>query len=211
MGLKVIGAGFGRTGTLSMKMALEQLGLGKCHHMEEVLANPETLPKWRAAVDAGEADWDDLTAGYGCTVDWPSCHFWRQLYEANPRAKVVLTTRSVDSWWASYSSTIMKFVQIALVDDVPAVARGGSEMCVEMIGKQTFGTDYTDEAAGKAAFLKRIEDVKAAIPADDLLVYEVGSGWEPLCDFLGLPVPGTDFPKSNARDDFFKNFDPHEG
>lgn len=208
MGLKVIGAGFGRTGTMSMKMALEQLGLGRCHHMEEVFENPETLQKWRAAVDTGEADWADLTAGYDCTVDWPSCHFWRQLYTANPGAKVILTTRPVDDWWESYSNTIMKFMQIALVEDVPAVARGGSEMCVEMIGRQTFGADYTNEAAGKAAFLKRIEDVKAAIPAADLLIHEVGAGWGPLCDFLALPVLDASFPQSNARDEFFKNFDP---
>lgn len=208
MGLNVIGAGFGRTGTMSMKRALEQLGQGRCHHMEEVLDNPWQLPEWQALVQGGTPDWERLLAGYGCTVDWPSAHFWRQLCEAHPGARVILTTRPVEDWWQSYSRTIMEFLTIATTQDVPPVPKAAAEMCVDMIGKQTFGTDYRDEAAAKAAFARRRAEVEAAVPADRLLVYEVGSGWAPLCRFLGKPVPEAPFPHSNAREEFFENFSP---
>ena len=209
MAIKVIGAGFGRTGTMSMKLALEQLGLGRCHHMEEVFENPWQMPVWQR-ISKGEApDWDTLLDGYTCTVDWPSAHYWREIHEANPGSKVILTVRPVDTWWASYSKTIMAFMELCLAsDDMLEIPTGCSHLCEEIIGRQTFGTHYQDETAGKAAFLQRIKDVKEAVAPENLLIYELGSGWEPLCEFLGLDVPDTPFPRSNNRSEFWDNFNP---
>lgn len=209
MTLKVIGAGFGRTGTMSMKMALEQLGTGKCHHMEEVFENPWQLPKWQDLVQGKAANWDALLDGYSCSVDWPSAHFWRELYAANAGAKVVLTTRPVDDWWASYSETIMGFMKIATTKEVPDVPKAVAQMCVDMIGKQTFGSHYQDEVAAKAAYEQRLIDVKETIPEDDLLIYKIGSGWSPLCEFLAVPEPEGAFPRSNERQEFWQNFNPN--
>ena len=180
MTIKIVGAGFGRTGTMSMKLALEQLGLGKCHHMEEVFDNPWQLPHWQRFTRGETPDWNTVLSGYSCTVDWPSAHFWRQIHRDHPGSKVILTVRPVDDWWESYASTIREFMTIASTGDVPDLPRAISEMCMDLVGKQTFGSDYADESAGKAAFLKRIEDVKSTVRAEDLLIYEVGSGWPPL-------------------------------
>ena len=104
MSLTVIGSGFGRTGTMSLKRALEKLGLGPCHHMEEVAANPEQLVHWSALVRGEQVDWDQVYAGYRSTVDWPGAQFWRELAAAYPEAKVIHSSRSAESWWASLST-----------------------------------------------------------------------------------------------------------
>jgi len=111
MTIAVIGAGFGRTGTMSLKMALEQLGLGPCHHMEEVLANPDQLPHWQAAAAGRPVDWDRAFAGYGSAVDWPSAHYWRQLADHYPKAKVLLSVRPPERWWQSFEATILKVLE----------------------------------------------------------------------------------------------------
>ena len=108
MALSVIGAGFGRTGTESMKLALETLGMGPCHHMKEVLANPEQVALWRSAAQGDLPDWEDAFAGYSSAVDWPAAYFWRELSEYYPDAKILLTVRSADSWYASMANTILK-------------------------------------------------------------------------------------------------------
>jgi len=205
MALKVIGSGFGRTGTMSMKLALETLGFGTCHHMEEVFEHPEQVPHWQAALRGEPVDWHALFAGYGAAVDWPSAHYWRELAEVFPEARIVHTVRSPESWWASYSETIMKFIGIGVTQDAGFV-RDMSQWTMKVIGEETFGTDYTDRDAALRAFDRRIADVAAAIPADRLLIFDVKDGWEPLCDFLGLPVPETAFPRSNDRAEFWKNF-----
>ncbi len=209
MALKVIGAGFGRTGTLSTKMALEQLGLGKCHHMEEVFANPDQVPVWQSALRGEPVDWAALFKDYGASVDWPSAHYWRELSQAFPDAKVLLTVRDPQTWWASYAETIMKVLDIVTkeggIEGPPAAM---SHWCVEAVGKQCFGSHYTDREAGIRAFERRIEDVREALPADRLLVFEVKQGWGPLCDFLGLPVPDTPFPRSNNREEFWELLKP---
>lgn len=208
MALKVIGAGFGRTGTMSLKLALEALGLGKCHHMEEVFADPGQVPYWERAARGEPVDWDAVYRGFGATVDWPGAHYWRELAEHFPEARVILTVRSPESWWASYSETIMKFLEIVLPrggDDVPARM---AAWCAETVGRQTFGTSFADREAGLRAFDRRIADVRAALPAERVLVYEVKDGWEPLCDFLGLRAPEMPFPRANDRSEFWKNFSP---
>ena len=110
MALSVIGAGFGRTGTESMKLALEALGLGPCHHMKEGLPNPEQISLWRAVARGEPADWDQIFEGYRSAVDWPAAHYWRELAAHYPDAKVVLTVRSPESWYASMENTILKVI-----------------------------------------------------------------------------------------------------
>ena len=112
MALRVIGAGYGRTGTLSLRTALERLGFAPCEHMINVMENPERFLLWQAALEqkerGGAIDWDPLFAGYSATVDWPGAFFWRELANANPRAKVILTVRDPDRWYDSVRQTIYR-------------------------------------------------------------------------------------------------------
>ena len=210
MTISVIGAGFGRTGTMSLKLALEQLGFGPCYHMEEVFKNPSHLPVWHEAVDGSPPDWQVFLEGYGSAVDWPSTHFWRELHDTFPGSKVILPLRSAESWWESYSATIMKFLQIVLSDPTN-LAYSQSELCRKMIGEQCFGSHYEDRDAAIAAYEKRANDVRDYVSPERLLEYKLGSGWEPICEFLSVPIPASPFPRSNQRDDFFDNFDPKVG
>lgn len=209
MTISVIGAGFGRTGTMSLKLALEQLGFGPCHHMEEVFANPDQLPVWRQAVDGSHPVWQDFLAGYSACVDWPSAHFWRELYDAFPGSKVILPSRSAESWWESYTATIQEFVTIALAGE-PGQIKEQAEMCKVMIGEQCFQSHYADKDAAIAAFDRRACDVKAHVDPSRLLEFGPEMGWQPLSRFLNVPVPASPFPRSNSRKEFFENFDPTE-
>ena len=185
MSLKVISAGVGRTGTFSVKQALETLGLGPCHHMEEVNAeSPEEVLRWRTAVN-GTADWPRLYEGYRSAVDWPTAAFWRELSVAYPDAKVLLTVRDPESWYKSFSSTISPLVE------AHARAREELKPFLEMVTEVIYKTGF-EIPSGKddliAAFNRHNQAVRDAIPPDRLLVYEVKQGWAPLCGFLGEPV-----------------------
>ena len=195
--LKVIGAGFGRTGTHSMKQALEMLGLGPCHHMAEVLANPEQLAKWREIAAGATPDWDDVLMGYGSAIDWPSAFYWRELSRHYPEAKVLLTVRSPESWYKSFSSTILEAI--------------GPDSSPDFFGHRiirnaVFDGRPEDREHAIAAFNRNSEDVRATIPPSRLLVYQVGDGWEPLCRFLGRPVPQAPFPATNSTEEFREHF-----
>src|ERR1700761_9233565 len=107
MSLQVIGAGFGRTGTMTLKTALEQLGLGPCHHMYEVILHPEQAPFWERATRGENVDWEEVFANYRSSCDWPSCAFYKELAERYPQAKVILTLRDPKAWFKSVSNTIM--------------------------------------------------------------------------------------------------------
>ena len=106
MPLSVIGAGFGRTGTMSLKLALDQLGFGPCYHMTEVFKNPKASGYWEAAADGKPIDWEEVFAGYRSTVDWPGATFYKQLADAYPEAKVILTERDAEAWFESTQATI---------------------------------------------------------------------------------------------------------
>ncbi len=206
MSLQVIGAGFGRTGTLSLKLALEQLGFGPCHHMEELFGNPDQLPYWQDAAAGLEMDWHQVFDGYRASVDWPSARYWRELSETFPDAKVILSLRDVDRWWDSFAGTIRKVFEI--YDRFPdPYARAVGAMGHRTIIEQTFGGDVGEENA-KRVFLDHSEQVRRTIPADRLLVYEVSQGWTPLCRFLGVSVPDAPFSRSNDREAFWSGFDP---
>src|SRR6185312_5388126 len=195
MTLKVIGAGLGRTGTASLKVALEQLLGGRCYHMSECFGNPANPPLWLAAAH-GRPDWETIFKGYVATVDYPAGGFWRQLAAYYPEAKVLLSVRDPDKWFESTRETILSegIREIAaLTPDKAFFDETVFKDYVGHFGDRGFITDY---------FRRHNEAVIAAIPKVRLLVYEVGQGWEPLCEFLGLPVPDAPFPHVNTRADF---------
>lgn len=206
MSITVIGSGFGRTGTASLKRALEILGLGPCHHMEEVMTNPEQVAHWQAYVAGEPVDWDEVFAGYRAQVDWPGAHVWRELAAAYPDAKVIHSVRPEEAWWASFSSTIGRmfggYREMPLPDHVKAMM---DAMDVAII-KDTLGGDPTDKERALAAYRRRTEDVRAAIAPERLLVFDVAEGWEPLCAFLGVPVPNEPFPRVNSTQEFLDFF-----
>jgi hypothetical protein len=200
MSLKVIGVGVGRTGTYSLKLALNQLGLGPCHHMEEVLHNMDRqVPLWNAAVD-GQPDWGAIYDGYDSAVDWPTAGFFRELLEANPTAKFILTDRDSTRWTESFSQTIYKLLW--QTDEVPEPMRDWLDMARAVIDRTGFPASLSTTEL-KEAFLAHNEAVESTIPADQLLVFQVKQGWQPLCDFLGVPTPDEPFPRTNDRAEFW--------
>lgn len=200
MALQVIGAGFGRTATMSLRMALDQLGLGPCYHMENVLQDmDQRVPQWTAALD-GAAQWGDVFDGFGSAVDWPTAAFWPELAAANPEAKVILTTRDAEKWWDSFSQTILLVLQSP--DKWPPAQKDWLEMVVRVVIGRSLG-GKTDRDSVIAAYRANEAAARDTLPADRLLVFEAGDGWAPLCAFLGQPVPNTPFPRSNSRQEFF--------
>jgi hypothetical protein len=205
MTLSVINAGFGRTGTMSIKMALEELGFGPCHHMEEVIKNSSQLPYWQKAANGETVNWNEVFQGYQSAVDWPSAHYWRELAEYYPGSKVLLSVRPAELWWESYSSTIKNL--LAMRNEVPEeYPRLVMTMADQIITQQTFNNSIDDKEQDLAVFQKRIDEVKEAIPANRLLIFQVTEGWEPLCNFLGVPIPDTEFPRSNSKVEFWEVF-----
>jgi hypothetical protein len=203
MALEVIGAGFGRTGTLSLKLALERLGFGPCHHMHEVFAHPEQLPYWQAAAAGEPVDWEEVFAGYRSAADWPSAHWWRELAEAYPQAKVILTVRPEAVWWASFSRTIQEIMANPAAIPDPYIQQVLA-MGHAIIAEQTMSGRPNDEATALAAYRRRRREVEAALPAERLLVMDPADGWVPLCAFLGRPVPDEPFPRTNATEEFWR-------
>ncbi len=194
MALKIVGTGLGRTGTLSMKHALEQLGFGPCHHMLEVFMHPESMPLWVAAAQ-GNADWDAIFKDFAAMVDYPGCRYWRELIAYYPDAKVLHTVRDADTWFESTQATIFAPGSLAVVAQGPM--RPFFESFTgdfrERIHDRAFMTEY---------FHRHTEEVTRAVPPERLLVYQVGEGWDRLCAFLGVPVPATPYPSENSREEF---------
>lgn len=195
MSLKVIGAGLGRTGTMSLKLALEQLGLGRCHHMMEVFARPGDIDGWRRAGEGEAVDWEALFDGFTCAVDWPSAEFYALLAKRYPDAKVILTTRDADSWFKSTQATI--FADPDFAGSPP----GFAAMVAAVIGKKFDGRLH-DRDHCVAVYERHNAEVRATIPPERLLEYQSGQGWGPLCDFLGVPVPAAAYPKVNSTEEF---------
>lgn len=193
MTLSVIGAGFGRTGTESMRRALEHLGFGPCHHMYEVIAKPEQRRQWRAIAAGAEPNWDEVFAGYRAAVDWPSAFFWRELSAHYPNAKMLLTLRSAESWYASMEKTIFQ---------VLGASTDRESVGVKLIAERVFSGRLNDREHAISLFEKNTAEVQAAFGEDRLLTYHIGDGWEPLCRFLNKPVPDIPYPSSNAAEDF---------
>jgi hypothetical protein len=201
MGLRIVGAGVGRTGTHSLKVALEQLLGGPCYHMVEVLEHRDHMPIWTAALGGAPTDWDAVFAGYAATVDWPACGVWEPIWEANPDALVLLSTRaSTDEWYRSADRTIL--------DGMRAGASPGGEVFRAMTDAMAaaFGADWDDEASCRAAYERHNAHVRATVPADRLVEWQPADGWTPLCEALGAPEPDEPFPFTNTTAEFRANF-----
>jgi len=192
--LRVIGAGLGRTGTHSLKLALERLLGAPCYHMAEIFQRPQDIPIWHAAANGERVDWHALFADYAAAVDWPPAAFWPQIADAFPDAIIVLSVRDAAGWWKSASSTILATYQRGpKPDDHP----GWRAMF-----SNTFTPDFLDETAAKAAFDRHNADVRKRAPANRLVEWRATDGWGPLCAALGVPVPAEPFPVSNTSEQF---------
>lgn len=200
MEMRVIGVGVGRTGTCSLKLAIDQLGLGPCHHMGEVFANMTTqVPLWAAAAK-GQPDWDAIYKGYASAADWPTARFFRELHAKYRSAKFVLTYRSPESWAESFSGTIYRLMTESA--QAPPEMRAWFDMAIDVVAQTGF-PDGLDMIALAKAYMVHNQAVQAAIPAHQLLVYQVKEGWEPLCAFLDVPVPAGPFPRTDDRAEFW--------
>ena len=196
MTLRVVGAGLGRTGTHSLKLALEQLLGGPCYHMIEVFGHPDHVPMWRDAALGKPTDWDELFKDYVATVDWPGASVWEPIAEHYPDALVLLSVRdSADAWWKSASNTIFLAIENQAKEN-PA----WYEMIQAMF--TTFTPDWQKEDAAKAAYEAHNAHVRATVPPERLIDYTAGSGWEPPCAALGVPVPDAPFPHVNSTEEF---------
>jgi Sulfotransferase domain len=206
--LEVIGVGYGRTGTLSLKAALERLGFGPCYHAVEFMRHPEHQARWEPAF-RGNPRWAEVFAGYRSTVDFPGTAFWRELVDAYPEAKVILTVRDTEQWYASMRET---FLAAAGPEGQAPIPSAGGGVFGE--GEDWFQmmADLQDEQTAIADFERHIDEVRGHVPGHRLLVYEVGQGWKPLCDFLGVHVPDESFPRLNdaeAFKDLMAQYSPH--
>ncbi|WP_166173975.1 sulfotransferase family protein [Rubrobacter tropicus] len=206
--MKVVGAGFGRTGTKSLQAALEELGFGPCYHMTELFEHPEHAETWEAARRGEPVDWDGFLGDYEAAVDWPACTFYEELMERYPDAKVLLSVRDPDRWYESVCNTIYELSRLTVISPlsrptfrlvglfVPAIGKV-SRMNNRLIWEDTFDGKFEDREYAKAIFERHNADVRRRVSPEKLLVYEVKDGWDPLCDFLGVEVPGKPFPRLN--------------
>lgn len=201
MPLSVIGSGFGRTGTKSLKLALEQLGFTPCHHMIEVRATPGQVDFWYDIAMGRPVDWRAVFAGFRAAVDWPSCNYWRVLAETFPEAKVIHTRRPEEEWWRSFAGTIMEVMRNPQPTDDP-MRRKQRDAVERIINQDVFGGRMDDKATALAAYRRREAEVRATIPPERLLLLEPSEGWEKLCPFLGVPVPESPYPFTNTTEEF---------
>jgi hypothetical protein len=193
MGLKVVGAGVGRTGTHSLKIALEQLLGGRCHHMVEIIGEPTQAAGWTDAIDGREVDWQDLLSDYVALVDWPGASFWREISAANPDAIVLLSTRDPEAWYRSASNTIFQ----PIASPPPGLEQWFGTTMPGMFGER-FSDDLGNPTAMMDAFEHHNAEVRAGVPADRLLEWTTSDGWGPICERLGVAVPNEVFPATNS-------------
>lgn len=209
MTLKIIGAGYGRTGTKSTYTALNQLGF-PCYHMIEVIrnkANKTHLDFWRMVAHSPSGtkhDWEQVLSQYTAAVDNPTCCVWRELMVAYPDAKVLLTLHpnGPEAWYESTIDTIYfteNVWQFKVLEWLTPFGRKMGDMSRELIWRRNLKGTMDDKARAIAQYKQHIEDVRAAVPADKLLIFVVDQGWGPLCKFLGVPTPSTPFPNVNDR------------
>lgn len=207
MALDLVGAGFGRTGTRSIKAALEQLGLGPCYHMFEVYENPSHVAVWQRAADGEAVDWDALFDGYRSAVDWPTCTFWKPLAERYPSAKVLLSVRDPERWYDSVMTTIHRSSTTPSNDRAREIFR---RMVASVAWEGIFNGRMDEKAYVLDVLEKHIAEVKRRVPPERLLVYDVKEGWEPLCAFLGIEVPDGPFPRLNDKETFLQRMKERE-
>ncbi|MGB0237589.1 MAG: sulfotransferase family protein [Cycloclasticus sp.] len=213
MTIKVIGVGFGRTGTLSLKTALEKLGYAECYHMLELFSRADHAKTWLGIANGEQPDWPELFDGYQSLVDWPTAFYWREHLTFYPDAKVILTVRDPNAWYSSMSKTIFPAIESAfpegatvpqLPDDAPPFAADQIIVGKTLIADRLFQGRLQDKDFCISQYQQHIKDVKDAVPADNLLVFDVKKGWGPLCQFLGINTPNEPFPRANSQEEFSK-------
>ncbi|KAI9336449.1 P-loop containing nucleoside triphosphate hydrolase protein [Pilaira anomala] len=204
--LEVIGAGYGRTGTDSLRIALNMLGYNT-HHMRCFVMDPttDTDDFYNAYYHRDEADWDKIYENYSAACDWPTCTFYKELMAKYPEAKVILTTRTPESWYKSVRNTILAPQSFARAP--PKFLKMVKAVCMD--GMLTDPEILDDKEKIEKAFVDHINEVKTYVPAERLLVMELGEGWERLCKFLGKEVPTVPYPFANSTEEFNK-YDPTE-
>ncbi len=196
MSLKVVGAGVGRTGTNSLKLALERLLGAPCHHMFEIINDRTQIADWTDAIEGRPVSWETMLAKYAALVDWPGASFWPELSAANPDALVLLSVRDPQSWYRSGSDTIFRVMSEPPADLAPWMAT------VRRMLQDRFSDRLDDEASMIDAFERHNDAVRKAIAPSRLLEWSPGDGWEPICERLGLDVPDEDFPRTNSTAEF---------
>ena len=197
MALRVIGAGFGRTGTHSLKLALEHLLGAPCYHMAETFGKPDHVVEWQRAVDGEAPDWDLLFDGYAAAVDWPAAAYYDALMERYPDALVLLSTRpDAESWWQSANSTIFPAIQ-GVMDAPPDLER----MIIKLFERE-LGPNWRDRDESVAAYLRHNDEVRAGVPSERLIEWQAGDGWGPICSALGVAEPSEPFPHVNTTAEF---------
>ncbi|KAH8700904.1 P-loop containing nucleoside triphosphate hydrolase protein [Talaromyces proteolyticus] len=211
--MKVLALGVGRTGTASLRTALHQLGYIKTYHMMSAsIENPPDCLMWLDALAAkydgvgkfGRREWDQLLGDCQAVCDWPACAFAKELIEAYPNAKVILTTRDVDSWHTSTMKTVYwraTDVEHKFVSNFSWAA----SMYYPMINKffaTFFHNDFPNQ--GKQIYREHLAEVRSLVPPERLLEFNVKDGWEPLCEFLGEEIPENPFPRSNDIANFIE-------
>lgn len=204
MALDVIGAGFGRTGTRSLQLALQQLGFEKCYHMIEVFQHADHNALWEAAANGEPPQWDSIFDGYRAGVDWPVAGFWRELADYYPDAKVILSTRDPESWFRSVHNTIYPSTVAALQSEDPAERRWAA-WANKLIWEGDLEGKVDDHDGAIEVFNRHLDTVEASIAPERLLRFEASDGWDPLCAFLGVPVPDAPYPRTNSTEDFQRN------
>jgi hypothetical protein len=205
--LRVVGAGLGRTGTNSLKIALEKLLGGPCYHMFELVQREQDTAVWDAAERGEEVDWQSALDGFVASVDWPAAAFWRELLAANPDAFVLLSKRdSAETWWASMEKTIVVALNRPAPPDDPATAE--RRAVTRRILASRLAREWQDRDAAMAGYERHNQAVRDAVPAERLIQWQPGEGWEPICSALGLAIPDMPFPHENTTSDFRARLTP---
>jgi Sulfotransferase domain len=195
MSLRAIGAGPPRTGTASLKAALERLLGQPCYHMREIPGHPFDLGDWHEVLDGCQPDWEAIYSGYAAAVDWPTSLFWRELSNCFPSAPVILSMRSdAQTWWESCAATILPYARMQGPEEY-----GGRNGLTALFQRFTGQPDWDDPQLLTSAYDAHVAAVRESIPPDRLVEWRPGDGWRPLCHALAVPVPDEPFPRLNSR------------
>jgi len=212
--MKVLGVGFGRSGTMSLKAALEEVGAGPCLHMIDLIRNNDLIPPWKDAALEGNVDFDRMFAGFESTIDWPGCTFWRELIDYYPDTPVLLNYREFDGWYKSVKNTIVAVREASQKGELkpdanrPAPPPELWQVIGTLIYERDFQGKFDDEDWMRDMYYARIEEIKATVPAGRLTVFKLEDqpGWAPIADMLGVEAPQTEFPHLHDTDEFRAEF-----
>ncbi len=213
--MKMIGVGFGRTGTMSLKAALEELGAGPCFHMIDLITGENKardLDQWVKVANDEPVDWTEVFDGWEATVDWPAATKWREIAAAFPDVPVLLNVRDFDGFYKSCANTIMAVKEAAAAGELeqdasrepPAPELWG--VIDKLIWEGDFQGRFKDKEWAREMYWDRVETIKREIPADRLVYWELGDGWEPLADALGVEAPDKPFPHLHDTNEFRAEF-----